>query len=95
MSEVANLLEALKAAAPAPVVSETPSISEFLETEVKALQVRQRQIQDDLQEKTREAQTLRETLLVVSGALQAVQHVAQHVKTRDEIANGVSQNNSA
>lgn len=82
MSEVATLLEALKASSSTAI--EPPSITDFLDSELKALQVRQRQIQDDLQEKTREVQSLRETLLVVSGALQAVQHVAHHVKTRDE-----------
>lgn len=61
-------------------VDETPpspydAILGYLRKETSALQARQTALQETLQAKTREMQTTRETLLVISGALQGLQHV--------------------
>jgi hypothetical protein len=82
--------DSLESSPPPPPPPDDPEMHRFLMSEFKALQVRQKQVQDDLQAKTREAQTLRETLLVVSGALQAVQHIAQHAGLKVSGAEAVS-----
>ena len=72
-------------------IMETPSVSfekkvgDFVLTEVGNLKQKQAEIQKEIEKKNTEAATLRETLLVVNGALQGVQHVHDYI-TREAAA---------
>ena len=66
---------------PAEPPNEKQVMIAYLQQEEQNLSERQRVLQEQLQNKNREIQTIRETMLVVSGALQAIQHVSGHVRT--------------
>ena len=51
----------------------------YIDNEVQQLLTRQKHIQESIQNKNKEITSLRETLLVVSGALQGLQHVQAYV----------------
>lgn len=63
----------------APEPDPNRAFQDYLLSENRMLQDRQRHLQEQLQNKAKEMQGIRETILVVSGALQAIQHVATHV----------------
>jgi hypothetical protein len=65
------------AAAPSGPVKEV-RLSDYLVNESRQLIERQKALQEQLQAKSKEMQSIRETILVVSGALQAVEHIANH-----------------
>ena len=65
-----------------------PSIKDTIEyvlAEVSQLKRKQAMIQEQMESKAKEVQGLRETLLVVGGALQGMQHIHQFI-TREQAA---------
>lgn len=54
-------------------------VNAYLEKEIENLRKKQGTIQEEIDKKNKEAATLRETLLVVNGALQGMQHVQSYV----------------
>lgn len=89
-SELSAILEKMKHNMPRedenplPGTAPTPSIplgpfQEYLTNEIEVLEKRQLAAQEAVEAKAKELQSLRENLLVVSGALQGVQHVKRHV----------------
>ena len=53
----------------------SPETLQYVMTEIENLTRKQAMIQQQIEGKNKEIQTLRETLLVVSGALQGLQHI--------------------
>ena len=57
------------------------NFAEYVLAEIKNLQQKQASVQADLDAKLKETQALRETLLVMSGAIQGLQHIHQFIMT--------------
>lgn len=64
---------------PAAITPVTLTINEYLTKECQSMKDRQRKLQEEFQEKQRQMQGIKETLLVISGAIQAIEHVMAHV----------------
>lgn len=75
--DVESLLSELKRSAEAAPVEEkaVDPVTVKVKHEIEVLQERIKKLQDTLQEKTKEIQTIKEHILVTSGALQAMNHV--------------------
>lgn len=54
-------------------------VNAYLEKEMENLRTKQTTIQGEIDKKAKETATLRETLLVVNGALQGIQHVRSFI----------------
>jgi molecular chaperone GrpE (heat shock protein) len=61
-----------------PEAPKKESITTYLKNELNSLRERQKSLQEEFQNKNKEMANIRETLLVVSGALQAIEHVSNH-----------------
>ena len=79
------------AAAPDPPAPVVPSASdvyggirEHIKTELATLRTKQQELTETINTKTRELTTARETLLVLSGALQGLEHMLVHVEEKDK-----------
>ncbi len=57
----------------------------YLTAEIQTLKAKQKTIQESLQNKGKELQVMRETLLVVSGALQGLQHVLGYIEHKESL----------
>ncbi len=93
MSELAAILEKMKNNTPldaadvpagTPAPSPPPSIpiaklQAYLTKEVDMLEKRQQAAQEAIEAKAKELQGLRENMLVISGALQGVQHIKAYL----------------
>ena len=80
-AELSNLVESLQkiqAAKAAPPRSK-PETVDYVSGELENLKRKQAMIQEQMDTKTREIATLRETLLVVNGAVQGLQHIHKYL----------------
>lgn len=85
VSVAGGSITAVAPPAPPPNVSEPAGKAAYAErsiahidSEVAALEAKSKGIQEEMQAKTKELATLKETLLVVSGALQGLGHMRQY-----------------
>jgi uncharacterized protein YlxW (UPF0749 family) len=69
--------EEVQPAAQSPSIADKVNV--YLEKEIESLRAKQATIQEEIDKKNKEASTLRETLLVVNGALQGIQHVKSFI----------------
>lgn len=56
------------------------SIKEYIAKETQGLKERQAKAQEELLEKQKQAQALRDTLLIMSGAMQTLEHIANQLQ---------------
>lgn len=93
-SELSELVESFQKFIPAPsVVTQGPTTPEtlaYLTTEMQNLKRRQTVIQEQIEGKNNEIVSLRETLLVVSGALQGLQHIHTFMMKEETAASSSS-----
>ncbi len=85
---MANTAKQKKKLDPFPSVqpSFAAKVAAYVEKEVETLRARQTVIQEEIERKTKETVTLRETLLVVNGALQGIQHVRAFILGEGELS---------
>jgi uncharacterized protein YoxC len=84
LSELVDTFQKLQHSLPSTHGPSTPETLEYLKTEIGKLTEKQHTIQAQIDSKTNEIVTLRQTLLVVSGALQGLQHVHSFMSTSAE-----------
>lgn len=83
-ANIEDLIQALRESVEDSSQSETNPLKEYITNEYKMLVQKQNSLQQELQVKAKEIQSIRETILVVSGAMQALQHVGTHMGIKIE-----------
>jgi len=84
LSELVDTFQKLQHSLPSTHGPSTAETLEHLVAEIRKLTEKQQFIQEQIDSKTNEIATFRQTLLVVSGALQGLQHVHTFMSTSAE-----------
>ena len=84
LSDLVDTFQKLQHSLPSTHGPSTPETLEYVATEIRNLTEKHAQIQEKIDSKTNEIASLRQTLLVVSGALQGLQHVHAFMSTSAE-----------
>lgn len=84
-SELSDLVESFQKLIPSapPKGPSSPETLVYVSTEMENLKRRQGMVQEQIESKKKDIASLRETLLVVSGALQGLQHVRAFIATEE------------
>jgi hypothetical protein len=85
--DLSNIVDTITSAGK-PTTPSQPSVDatvDYVLAEVNSLKRKQVMIQEQMETKTKEMQGLRETLLVMSGAVQGLQHIHQFMTKKEEV----------